>query len=79
MSQRHLLDPNLHKTIIRCFINVKGGNQNEIVVRYEDGVKETIWTYNPAYYTFDYNIFIGMTKIEAVFYCDRKRWPLSFA
>ena len=73
MDQNGLLDPHLYKVITRCFINNKGFDYNEISVRYEDGIKETIWTYKPALYSFDFNDFIGMTKIEAVFYCDRMK------
>ena len=31
-----------------------------------------IWAFNPTRYIFDYGDFVGKTKIEAVFYCDRK-------
>lgn len=72
MSQRHLLDPNLYKTISKCYINRKLSNKNEISVVYTDGSKETVWTYNPMRYDFEYREFIGITKIEAVFHCDRK-------
>lgn len=72
MDQSSLLDPNLHKVISRCFINGKRADASEIHVIYTDGSKETIWTFNPHRYEFDQREFIGMTKIEAVFYCDRK-------
>ena len=44
----------------------------EVIVIYENGVREKIWTFNPTRCIFDYGDFVGKTKIEAVFYCDRK-------
>ena len=44
----------------------------EVIVIYENGVREKIWAFNPTRYIFDYRDFMGKTKIEAVFYCDRK-------
>lgn len=44
----------------------------EVIVIYENGVREKIWAFNPTRYIFDYRDFVGKTKIEAVFYCDRK-------
>lgn len=72
MDQQHLLDVNLYKTISRCFIKKTSPYAYEIIVTYTDDVRETIWTYNPIQYVFNHHEFIGKTKIEAVFYCDRK-------
>ena len=72
MSQKDLLDINLYKIISKCFIHNKGQSLAEIVVIYIDGVRERIWTFDPTRHIFDYQDFIGKTKIEAVFYCDRK-------
>lgn len=72
MDQSHLLDPNLYKIISKCYINKKGNDRNEIFAIYTDDSRETIWTYDPARYDFDRYEFIGKTKIESVFYCDRK-------
>lgn len=73
MNQRNLLDTNLYNVISKCFIHNKRQNAAEIVVIYDNGIRERIWTFNPMQHTFDYQEFIGKTKIEAVFYCDRKR------
>ena len=70
--QEHLLDPNLYKEIAKCYIKNKSINKNEILVTYADGSRERIWTYNPSVNDFYYCDFIGKTKLEAVFYCDRK-------
>lgn len=72
MNQYELLDANLYKVISRCFINNKRQDMSEIYVIYTDDTRETIWTFNPMRYDFDHRRFIGKTKIEAVFYCDRK-------
>lgn len=72
MDQQHLLDPNLHKIISKCYINKKRPDRCEIYVVYIDNTKEPIWTYNPMRYDFDHCEFLGKTKIEAVFHCDRK-------
>ena len=72
MSQNELLDPHLYKKISRCYVHKRRTDKGEISVVYTDGTKETIWTYNPTRYDFDYGDFLGMSKIEAVFYCDRK-------
>ena len=72
MDQRDLVDSNLYKTISSCFINKKLPDRSEIFVIYADGARETIWTYNSVRYEFSHHEFIGKTKIEAVFYCDRK-------
>ena len=72
MSQTDLLDPNLYKVISKCYINKKRSDKNEIFVIYANGARESIWTYNPARYDFEHYEFLGKTKIEAVFYCDRK-------
>lgn len=72
MDQQGLIDVNLHKTISKCFINKKQPDKSEVFVVYADGTRETIWTFNPMRYSFSHYEFIGKTKIEAVFYCDRK-------
>lgn len=75
-SQNELIDPNLYEVIIECkFKNRKVGKTEfiEIIVLYENGKEERIWTYNAAKYLFDRLDFIGMTKIEAIFYCDRMK------
>jgi len=68
-----LMDPKLYDIVSKCFINNKRFDTAEIVVIYEDGSRERIWTFNPAKYDFDYRYFVGKTKIESVFYCDRKK------
>ena len=73
MDQRYLLDRNLYKTIARCFINKKHPSMSEIFVVYSDDSRETIWTFNPTRYEFTHHEFLGKTKIEAVFHCDRKQ------
>ena len=73
MNPNVFIDPNLHKTIVKCYINQKSYDKNEISVIYEDGVQERIWTFNPNKQNFERGEFIGKTKIAAVFHCDRKR------
>lgn len=68
----NLVDPNLYNVISKCYITAKRQNLAEIFVIYINGTRERIWTFNPAHQSFDYQDFIGKTKIEAVFYCDRK-------
>ena len=63
----------MYNVISRCFINNKRPDMSEIFVIYEDGSRERIWSFNPSRYDFDHREFIGKTKIEAVFYCDRKK------
>lgn len=72
MYQSNLLDPNLYKVISKCFINSKTPERSEIHVIYVDDTRENIWTFNPGRYEFVNKEFVGKTKIEAVFYCDRK-------
>ena len=72
MSQLELLDPNLYKVISKCYINNKRPDMSEIHVIYVDETRENIWTFNPMRYEFVNKDFIGMTKIKAVFHCDRK-------
>ena len=72
MDQRELLDDNLYKVISRCYVNNKQPDRSEIFVIYADDTRENIWTFNPLRYEFNRQEFIGKTKIEAVFYCDRK-------
>lgn len=67
------MDTKLYSIISKCFINAKRFDTAEIVVKYEDGSHERIWTFNPTKYDFDYRDFVGKSKIEAVFYCDRKK------
>lgn len=71
-DQSELLDVNLYKVIVKCYINNKRPGMSEVHVIYSDDSRENIWTFNPMRYDFDNRIFVGMTKIEAVFYCDRK-------
>ena len=71
--QNELIDDNLHETIIDCNIKRLPNKLAQIIVIYENGQKERIWTFDATRYSFDYMDFIGMSKIEAVFYCDRKR------
>ena len=70
--QSELLDNNLYKIITDCHIHSLGKGVMQITVTYADGERERIWTYNQNKYMFDESDFIGRTKIEAVFYCDRK-------
>lgn len=72
MDQQDLLDENLYKVIDRCFINNKHPTLSEIYVIYTDETRETIWSFNPMRYYFTRQEIIGKTKLEAVFYCDRK-------
>jgi hypothetical protein len=72
VDQRELLDENLYKIIDRCYINNRRSDVSEIHVIYTDGARENIWTFNPERYDFDRQDLIGLTKIAAVFYCDRK-------
>lgn len=69
----NLLDENMNKKIARCFINEVRRSVNKIHVIYEDGSRENIWTYNPYQYDFNHNVFIGMDKLQAVYYCDNKK------
>lgn len=73
MNQLDLVDVNLCNVISKCFVNNKRPDTSEIFVIYVNGIKERIWTFNPARYDFDHREFIGKTKLEAVFYCDRKK------
>jgi hypothetical protein len=72
MIQNELLDSNLYELITNCVLQKVSVNSTEIVVTYENGYTERIWTYDPKRFSFNYRDFIGMTKIQAVFYCDRK-------
>ena len=72
INQEHLLDANLYKTIAKCFINNKRPDLSEVFVIYTDDSRERIWSFNPMRYNFDHREFLGKTKIESVFYCDRK-------
>lgn len=74
-NPNNLIDDNLHKLIVKCYINQKAYDKNEISVIYEDGVQERLWTFNPTKQNFERGEFVGKTKIAAVFHCDRK--PLS--
>ena len=76
-DQKELLDGNLYSIISKCFINTRRAGLSEIFVIYTDGNRERIWTYNNLRYDFDHRDFIGKTKIEAVFYCDKKK-PIVF-
>lgn len=72
INQNELVDAYMDATIINCHIHRKASTIMEIIVTYDDGYRERIWTYNPTKYVFDYHKFIGMSKLEAIFYCDRK-------
>ena len=72
-KQEQYLDPNLYKVIDSCFVNNRRPELSEIFVIYVDGSRERIWSFNPMRYEFDHREFLGKTKIEAVFYCDRKK------
>lgn len=72
MDLMDLTDDNLFSTISKCYINNKRPETSEIYVIYENGDRERIWTFNPVRFDFNHREFIGKTKIEAVFYCDRK-------
>lgn len=72
-NQERLVDINLYKIIERCYINNKHPELSEIFVIYIDDSRERIWSFNPMRYDFDHREFMGKTKIEAVFYCDRKK------
>lgn len=71
-----MIDEKMYNVISKCFINNKRHDASEVFVIYEDGSRERIWTFNPMRYEFDFREFIGKTKLEAVFYCDRKN-PIS--
>ena len=71
-NQNELLDPNLYELIVQCVLQKITSTETEVIVTYENGDTERIWTFNPVRYSFNYREFIGMTKIQAVFYCDRK-------
>lgn len=73
-----LLDENMDKKIIKCYINNKGRFINEIFAIYEDGCREVIYSFNPAKIDFHGSEFIGKTKLAAVFYCDRKK-PTTYS
>lgn len=73
MDLNEISDENLFSIISRCFINNKRIDKSEIFVIYENGARERIWTFNPVRYDFDHREFIGMSKIEAVFHCDRRK------
>ena len=75
-EQLSLLDKNMDKKIKSCFINPKGRFRNEIFVIYTDGCREVIHSFNPNKFEFTVEEIIGKTKLEAVFYCDRKK-PIS--
>ena len=68
-----LLDKNMDKVITSCYVNNKGRFKSEIFAIYEDGCREVIFSFNPTKIDFYGSEFIGKTKLEAVFYCDRKR------
>ena len=77
LKQYDLIDRNLHSIISKCFINSRRSGLSEIFVIYTNGDRERIWSYNNLRYDFDHRDFIGKTKIEAVFYCDKKK-PIVF-
>lgn len=67
------MDMNLYNVIKSCYVNRRDIHKSEIYVYYANGLKEKIWTFDPTLQQFEYQEFLGKTKIEAVFYCDRKR------
>lgn len=69
--QEDLLDENMDKKIKNCFINSEGPFRSRVFVIYEDNSRENIWTFNPQKHHLDRGMFTGMTKLEAVYYCDR--------
>lgn len=73
MDLQELSDDNLFSIISKCFINSKRPDASEIFVIYENGDRERIWSFNPTRHDFDHREFVGKSKIEAVFYCDRKK------
>ena len=73
-SQQDLLDENMDKKIKACFINSERPSKSRVFVIYEDNSRENIWTFNPQKNNLDRGIFIGMTKLKAVYYCDRECW-----
>lgn len=68
-----MIDDKMDNVISKCFINNKHPYASEVFVIYEDGSRERIWTFNPMRQNFDFREFVGKTKLEAVFYCDRKK------
>ena len=72
MFDNELIDRNLDKVIVKCFINELSRYRNEVSVIYEDGVQEVIYHYNPMDYEYNFREFVGKTKIEVAFYCDKK-------
>lgn len=78
MDLNELTDDNLFSIISKCFINNKQPYRSEVFVIYHNGARERIWTFNPMRYDFDHREFVGKTKIEAVFYCDRKKPRFSY-
>lgn len=68
----NLVDENIDKVIEHCFIHEKGYHTKRIFVIYQDKTREYIWTYDSRKIDFDNRKFIGMSKIEAVFYCDQQ-------
>ena len=72
-SWESLLDENMDKMIVKCYVNSNGRFKNEIFAIYEDGSREVIYSFNPAKIDFDGREFIGKTKLAAVFHCDRKK------
>lgn len=73
MDQEYLVDDNLYKIIEKCYINNRHPDLSEIFVIYADNSRERIWSFSPMRYNFDHREFIGKSKIEAVFYCDKKK------
>lgn len=69
---KNLLDKNMDKRIVKCYICNQGRFKNRISVTYSDKNTEIIFTYNPAIFHFESGEIVGKTKLEAVFYCDRK-------
>ena len=72
-DQRNLLDPNMDKRIGQCFINEHKFKRfyKQIFVIYEDRSRENIYTYDSRKFDFDHKWFVGRSKLEALFICDR--------
>ena len=71
-DQKELWDRNIFCRIAKCFITNKNSRRNEISVTYKNGYREYLASYDPTEYEFNFYDFVGMSKIEALFYIDRK-------
>lgn len=48
--------------MISVLFYIPNDDVTEVIVIYENGVREKIWTFNPTKYIFDYRDFVGKTK-----------------